>query len=140
MEMVVQPEGTRLRFDPVHHEYSVAVLDGYYFDVFYCPFCGAKMPDSRRDSFFTVVTKEEEERVIALAADCTSRIEIESLLGQPDKKFPPSEDFDPIHKQKLSFPGTYLYTRFSDTADLQVTFDDAGAIVRKFAVARCTRR
>lgn len=35
-------------------EYSVAVLDGGSSGVvlFYCPFCGAKLPDSVRDEWF----------------------------------------------------------------------------------------
>ena len=140
MEMIVGAEGARLRFDSLYEEYSVAVLDGYLFDVFYCPFCGAKMPESRRDSFFTSVTKEEEARVLALAADCTSRSAIESALGQPDRQFPATEHFDPIRKQKLSFPATYLYTQLSDSAELRVTFNDVGSILKKVATPRCTRR
>jgi hypothetical protein len=90
--------------------------------------------------FFTTVAKEEELRVIALTADCRSRDAVKDLLGEPDQKFDKVDGFDPIWKQKLNFPASWLYTQLSAIADLRVIFDDDGLILKKIVAARCIRK
>jgi len=48
-----------IRWDKRMNEYYIAHGNGGRMMVYYCPFCGGKTPESRRDSFFAHVTQAE---------------------------------------------------------------------------------
>jgi hypothetical protein len=139
MEKAVGAEGTRLSFDSVYDEYGLAVLEGYWLDLSHCPFCGAKLPESRSSQYFPAVSEEEQNRVLSLVADCTTRADLSAKLGEPDQCFPKIQDVDRIWGRPISFPSCALYRKLSETAELRISFDDEGTINNKTVTSRCTR-
>ena len=139
MDRAIGAEGARLSFDPIYDEYELAVLDGYWMLLNYCPFCGVKLRESKRGQYFPDVSAEEHTRLLLLVEDCATRGDVSAKLGEPDKSFPKSEGFDRIWQQPISFPSCALYTKLSETAELRITFDDEGTILKKIVTSRCTR-
>src|ERR1043166_6004649 len=123
MSQVISAKGTRLRYDPVYAEYSLSVLDGHEFCVFYCPFCGSKAPESKRGEYFTIVTPEEKERILGLVEHLKNRTEIVQELGDPDWEHAKSEGSDPVWQKPLRFSAGMLYRRLSEEADIYFSLD-----------------
>jgi hypothetical protein len=62
MEAILEAAESALAYDPALREYSIAYLsDSSVQLIEYCPFCGAKLPESLRDEWF--------ERLAALGFD-----------------------------------------------------------------------
>jgi len=76
-------------FDEEMHEYHVAHSSGGGWSVVYhCPWCGGVAPDSRRASFFAVITQEESDRLRRLTGGLRTVEEAIAALGQPDEDDP----------------------------------------------------
>lgn len=139
MDKTVGAEGTSLSFDPIYDEYELAVVDGYWIFLSYCPFCGAKLRESKRAQYFPDVSAEEQTRLLLLVEDCATRADVSAKLGEPDKSFPKMQGFDRIWQHPFSSQSCALYTKLSETAELRITFDDEGTIITKTVASRCTR-
>jgi hypothetical protein len=53
-------EGAAIRYVPEFDEYGIPVLDGgtSYIALNFCPWCGAKLPASKRDEYFDKLESE----------------------------------------------------------------------------------
>jgi hypothetical protein len=54
--------------------------------MYYCPFCGGRTPESRRDSLFAHITQEEETRIYALFAGVRTVSDVLARFGPPDEQ------------------------------------------------------
>lgn len=52
--------------------------------MYYCFFCGGKLPDSKRGSFFTNPSRKEVKEMLSIVKNITDEKEMERLLGEPD--------------------------------------------------------
>jgi hypothetical protein len=71
--------------------------------IYYCPFCGGTAPESLRDTFFTVITPDEEARLTGLTSDLKTVDALIAAFGPPD------------HDRH-----TFTYKSLSTTADVRV--------------------
>ena len=55
--------------------------------IYYCLFCGGKMPESRRGDFFTIPSKEELAEARSILERITDVDTMRSILGEPDEVF-----------------------------------------------------
>ena len=53
--------------------------------IYYCPFCGGRVPESLRDTFFAIIPPEEEERLNRLTEGITSPEDALRVFGPPDR-------------------------------------------------------
>ena len=105
-EDLVQRDNIPITFDKelneFHLEYEELDEKGYHL-IYYCPFCGGKLPGSLRGSNFAKVTKEEHIRLKSITKD------IDSITSAIDKLGTPSTD-----TRSLS------YSELSETADVYI--------------------
>ena len=53
MRSIIEANETALAYHPRYREYSIAYEDSESVQLIeFCPFCGAKLPDSLRDEYF----------------------------------------------------------------------------------------
>ena len=57
----LQSGETAIRFIPKFKEYGIPVLDGgeSFIVIQFCPWCGKKLPDSRREQYFDELERGE---------------------------------------------------------------------------------
>jgi hypothetical protein len=74
-----------IRWDERMNEYYIATGECGRMMVYYCPFCGGKTPESRRDSLFAHVTQAEETRIFGLFHGIHTVADAIARFGQPDE-------------------------------------------------------
>jgi hypothetical protein len=128
-----------IRFDPQCNEYyfEFTLPKGTKLSlvIYHCPMCGGVASESKRDSAFVALSKEEALRVGALVRDLETMDEIVSKLGPPDRDTT-SELPDDIPASLRTIPGTDLqqvgplraltYENLSETAEVQFTIYSNG--------------
>jgi hypothetical protein len=94
--------------------------------LYYCYFCGGRMPESRRDQLFARVTVSEEHRLRELAKEIKTIDDAIRILGKPDadradglRTHMADSDTEPT---EINSYRTITYLGLSKTAD--VTFID----------------
>ncbi len=75
-----------IRWDERMNEYYIAYGKGGRMMVYYCPFCGGRTPESRRDSFFAHITQEEETRIYSLFRGLRTVSDVVARFGPPDEE------------------------------------------------------
>ena len=72
-------------FDEEMNEYYVQLKPGGEAVMHYCFWCGGKLPESRRGSFFTEPSEEEVEEVRLLLREAKSHEDVLRILGPADE-------------------------------------------------------
>lgn len=72
-------------FDVEMNEYYVALIPGGEATMRYCFWCGGRLPESKRGSFFTKPSDEEMEEVTALLRGAKSHEDVLRILGPADE-------------------------------------------------------
>jgi hypothetical protein len=81
-----------LRFDSYLNEFHIAHPDGGYTLIRFCPFCGARFPESRRDErLFHKISDTERERIKRRFGRLRTYSAVVSTLGKPDVDNPSQE-------------------------------------------------
>jgi hypothetical protein len=75
-----------IRWDEKMNEYYIAYGKGGKMCVYYCPFCGGRTPESRRDSFFAHVTDAESARIYGLFRGIRTVSDVVAKFGPPDEE------------------------------------------------------
>jgi hypothetical protein len=95
---------------------------------YHCPFCGGRMPASRREMLFAEVTEAENRRLFRLCSGCETLDAVIEAFGPPDHDLPngaytitPEKDGKP---SRTVAARELIYERLSETAD--VRFSDWG--------------
>src|SRR3954466_901759 len=76
-----------IEFNPEMNEFDLHVdspVGKAMWRIRYCPSCGGRAPESLRDTFFAIITPEEQQRLQELLAPITSPGEALRVLGSPD--------------------------------------------------------
>lgn len=73
-----------VRFDAERNEFHL-VYEGGHLMFYFCPFCGGRAPKSVRDTFFALISPEEEARLQKLAKDFKTVADVRAALGPPDR-------------------------------------------------------
>ncbi len=111
-------------FDEEVGEYHLRHSEGGQFILRHCFGCGARLPESRRDSKFTNVTHAEHRRLKALFEPFESLEDIIAEFGEPDFDFAdgdtvqtPMSETEP---QKIESYRTIGYSGLSETAEVRL--------------------
>lgn len=73
-----------IEFDAKLNEYHIAGANGGYFMIYHCPFCGGRMPQSRRDELFMHISDAEKQRLNDLTRTLTTVADVINAFGTPD--------------------------------------------------------
>jgi hypothetical protein len=113
-----------IRFDSKLNEYHIALKSGGIMMIYYCPFCGGRVPESRRSSLFAHVTNAEMNRITHLTKGIKTVSDVIASFGAPDED---GERMSRVgHPEKvgkppsgeLFFVRTLVYKSISETIDL----------------------
>jgi hypothetical protein len=73
-----------VEFDEEMNEYQL-VRDGARSPMRYCFWCGGRLPESKRGTFFTTPDKAERDEVASLLKGAKSHEDVVQMLGPPDQ-------------------------------------------------------
>ena len=99
MQYMVEEENNSIIFVPQYREYGVPIRDGgsSYLLVKFCPWCGAKLPDSLRNEFFDILEK------LGIDYPCSKNKLPEAMRSE--KWWQEDEKYDPPESSQSSAPG-----------------------------------
>src|SRR5258708_3995019 len=114
-----------VEFDAKLNEYHITMVgvSGNAM-IYYCPFCGGRMPKSRRHLLFHRLTDDERDRLFKLTQGYRTLDQVIAAFGQPDIDQPvgvvqiiPERDGKP---EITNSSRVVIYTKLSETADVHV--------------------
>ncbi len=111
-------------FDSKLNEYRIRCGDNGYMSIYHCPFCGGRVPESKRKSLFAILTHRETLRLGRLTSKYSTLAEVLQAFGPPDEDHPTGEGIGWPEKEGKA--GTFVYFRsllyknLSKTADVRV--------------------
>lgn len=117
-----EPESP-VRFDPVLNEYEIVRSDGGTLSVYHCPFCGGRVPESKRKLMFAHISQREQDRLREMIANPRTIEDAIQKLGQPDSDTCGSVDTPEREGRPPTFElqRQLRFEKLSDTADVYVT-------------------
>ncbi|MBI2817305.1 MAG: hypothetical protein HYX72_10225 [Acidobacteria bacterium] len=74
-----------IRFDPHLNEYHVVTKAGGIMIIYYCFFCGGRVPESKRSSLFAHATDAELNRITHLIKGINTVSDVLARFGVPDE-------------------------------------------------------
>ena len=116
-------------FDPQLNEYHfihrMSTGEEAKMMIYHCPFCGGRVPKSRRGELFHRLTHAEQCRLCELTESLRTVQDVTSAFGEPDIRQPiglvvTTPERDGKSETTQSYP-VMIYTKLSETADLHVT-------------------
>src|SRR5687768_12376910 len=75
-----------IQFDPELNEYNL-LCDDFTITLYYCPFCGGRLPESKRDELFVVASPMEQAALQNSLSGMKTIGEVIAILGEPDIDF-----------------------------------------------------
>ncbi len=75
-----------IRWDERMNEYFIAHGKSGRMMIYYCPFCGGRVPESRRASMFAHVTQQEETRIFELFRGVRTVADVIAKFGPADEE------------------------------------------------------
>jgi len=112
------------------NEYHIMCDGGHELIMYYCYFCGGKLPDSLRGQQFVKLDKSEEDEVKSLIANIDTVEKIYKVLGEPDKIVDSDhkeEDFF-VLRNKQKCVRWYVYYKRWKSLDLQIYENEDGTL------------
>jgi len=114
------------------NEFHLTDSSGGYWVMYFCPFCGGRLPESLRSRLFQRISDEERARLILMTEHLRTEKEVLAALGEPDDRNPhgvgrkiPEQDGQPA--RETWYP-VMLYRKLSETADVRVTLYPNGKV------------
>lgn len=117
-----------IEFDTVLNEFHLVydVNGGKgHFNIWHCPLCGGKAPESKRALMFATMTDAERQRLLNLTKHLKTLDEVFASLGKPDKDdaagiilMMPGTEHSPSKEQAYR---SLVYENLSNIADIRVT-------------------
>lgn len=123
-----------IAFDARLGEYHLERRDGDSYEiVFFCPFCGGRTPESKRDALFQFVSQAEKDRLRDTYFEVLHTIDdVRRVLGEPDEelrhgvsKSPPAAEEEPETTQ--TYP-MLTYRNLSPTANVSAVVYPDGRV------------
>jgi hypothetical protein len=129
LELQANQPDSPIRFDPklneYHFIYRTSTSEETMMMIYHCPFCGGRMPNSRRDDLFHRLTRAEQHSLSELTKAMRTVQDVTAAFGEPEIRQPigmvittPEKDGKPETTQ--SYP-MMIYTTLSETANIHVT-------------------
>ena len=111
-----------IRYDEKMNEYFIAYGNQGKLCIYYCPFCGGLMPESRRSSLFEFISQDEKTRLSGLFKKVATEADVLNQFGSPDRETSarisvilPEKDGKPQRGKALR---TLTYLNLSPTAEV----------------------
>ena len=123
-----------IEYDKKLNEYNLVSRDEtFYYRLYFCFFCGGKLPESKRASLFTEPSAEEMKEVARILSDVTSIQQAIQILGKPDEivKAPKASSRE-NRKSGVNYKKHHRYLRRWKTLDLTVREREDGSIDSAF--------
>jgi hypothetical protein len=123
LEQFSREPSVPIEFDAKLNEYHIRGAVGDLVMIYYCPFCGGRTPDSRRDELFMHVTRAETERLKGLTRGLKTLDDVLDAFGPPDFDHPTGLEVtsnDSTGRPKTTWYRQLTFRGLSDTANLQV--------------------
>ncbi len=117
-----------IEFDARTNEFQIVFdVNGRkgHFNLWHCPLCGGKAPESKRHLLFATISNDERFRLREIINPLKTLDEVLASLGKPDKDYadgvmialPETENSPPKEQAYRSL----VYENLSDVADIRVT-------------------
>lgn len=127
LDISVDESNTPIVFDAQTNEYHLVYGDENQgiMVFYYCPFCGGRLPDSRRHRLFARITQAEATRLRTLIEGIRTIEDACRILGEPDTDLAQGETH--MTPESASEPTqvdsyrTIRYSKLSDTAVVEFT-------------------
>ena len=132
-----------IRFDRQLNEFLLVLNETRIEDLLYfCPACGGRLPDSKRDELFTTPSKDDFERLHALIRQVDSIDEAINILGEPDRRVGPTlaSSLDKEIYGISDIKQTLFYDNLSSTTCLVLQEREDGTMCPSFCGHRRDRR
>ncbi len=86
LENASKEPGNPIRWDERMNEYHIVDAKGGQMMIYYCPFCGGRVPESRRASMFAHVTQQEKTRIFELFRGVRTVADVIAKFGPADEE------------------------------------------------------
>lgn len=119
-----------IRFNEKFAEYYLEEKNGSMSVFYFCPSCGGKLADSKRNDFFLTPSESEVNKIYGKVKIAETVDEVIKILGVPDEKV--ITDSEEIKKQKLLgrkfVKQTLIYNFVAESFSLLIVEDEDGKI------------
>jgi hypothetical protein len=130
VESLASNRQSPIRYDEKLNEYNLVSGDGeVHYRLYFCFFCGGKLPASRRADLFTDPSAEEMEDVAKILGKVKSMQQARQVLGAPDETVQAPEcSLGDDGKSGASYKKQHRYVRRWKTLDLIIREREDGSI------------
>ena len=125
------------------NEYNLMCEGGHGLIMYYCFFCGGKLPDSLRGQLFYELDKSEEDEVKSLIGKIDTVEKMHEVLGEPDEIVDhdlEEENFFVLKKNKNKCVRWYRYNKRWKSLELQVMENEDGTLGCSYVQKHIGRR
>jgi hypothetical protein len=129
VEQLASDRKSPIEYDRHLNEYNLVSGDGNTrYRMYFCFFCGGKLPESRRAGFFSEPSDQEMKEVAQLLSKAGSMQKVVQFLGEPDEtlKAPKGQNGDSVYKSH------HRYLKRWNTLDLTIRERKDGSIDSAF--------
>lgn len=126
LERAAEDPANPIIFDSKFNEYQLeyqAASGPAQMMIYYCPLCGGKAPESKRDRFFSRISNEEFRRLSNMTKNIRTIEDAIKALGAPEvdshvEVTSPIKDMKPEVRKAFR---SIVYSNLSETADIRIT-------------------
>jgi hypothetical protein len=123
-----------IKFDVQFHEYYLEGKDTSSSIFYFCPICGGRLPESKRDDFFHTPSEAEIDKIRKKVKNATTINELIKILGVPNEKVITNSEAEKQNSLgKKSVKQTLVYNSIADSFSLIVVEDEDEKIHFLFA-------
>lgn len=120
-----------VEFDERMNEYHL-VHDGQQWIMRYCFWCGGRLPESKRSTFFTKVAPAEVEKIRTLLTGARTVDDVIRVLGEPDERLECRGGIQPGQGEYIPYRQTLRYSTRWKTVVLNVHEFPDGRIAKSW--------
>ncbi len=119
-----------VRFDPELQTFYLSYRTGARMDLYYCPFCGGRLPRTTRESRYAHITDDEQFRILKLFESVRTEQDVLSKYGTPDEEIgggailPEKED----KPSRGEYQRVLTYRHLSPVADVSFAIGPDGRV------------
>jgi len=132
LERAAHDPNCPIEFDSELNEYHLRTSNGHSLQIYHCPFCAGRAPESLRPQMFATVSSEESERLHQVIKDIKTESDAIRVFGEPTCILEPGGGHtEPERDDRPSYIHLYRTLRYesaSDTAVVDVHVDQYGKV------------
>ena len=84
-KIAIEDESFPISFDSMMGEYHLICGDESHAIMYFCPWCGGSLPESKRDTFFTKPTEEDQKDIAQKMKGVETSEQLMAILGPPSE-------------------------------------------------------